>query len=100
MGWKLQLYIDGKQKISSSGTPNLEEANYIPILEKWFDDVHKQKEKEQKQLEQQATDNVDVQPKIESQETSQVKTNLGEKLTKQLQQNLLSYLHKNLLIKK
>ena len=33
----------------------------------------KQKEKEQKQLEQQATDNVDVKPKIESQETSQVK---------------------------
>ena len=57
-----RLYIDGKQKISSSGTPNLEEA--IPILEKWFDDVHKQKEKEQKQLEQQATDNVDVKPKI------------------------------------
>ena len=69
--WVGRLYIDGKQKISSSGTPNLEEA--IPILEKWFDDVHKQKEKEQKQLEQQATDNVDVKPKIESQETSQVK---------------------------
>ena len=33
-----RLYIDGKQKISSSGTPNLEEA--IPILEKWFDDIH------------------------------------------------------------
>ena len=71
--WVGRLYIDGKQKISSSGTPNLEEA--IPILEKWFDDVHKQKEKEQKQLEQQATDNVDVKPKIESQETSQVKPN-------------------------
>ena len=69
--WVGRLYIDGKQKISSSGTPNLEEA--IPILEKWFDDVHKQKEKEQKQLEQQTTDNVDEQPKIESQETSQVK---------------------------
>ena len=30
--WVGRLYIDGKQKISSSGTPNLEEA--IPILEK------------------------------------------------------------------
>ncbi len=40
-----RLYIDGKQKISSSGTPNLEEA--IPILEKWFDDVHKNKDKEE-----------------------------------------------------
>ena len=50
--WVGRLYIDGKQKISSSGTPNLEEA--IPILEKWFDDIHaqKEKEKEQKNLEQ------------------------------------------------
>ena len=69
--WVGRLYIDGKQKISSSGTPNLEEA--IPILEKWFDDVHKQKEKEQKQLEQQSVDNVNVQQKIESPETSQSK---------------------------
>ena len=43
--WVGRLYIDGKQKIYSAGTPNLEEA--IPILEKWFDDVHVQKEKEQ-----------------------------------------------------
>ena len=69
--WVGRLYIDGKQKISSSGTPNLEEA--IPILEKWFDDVHKQKEKEQKLLEQQSADNVNVQQKIESPETSQSK---------------------------
>ena len=32
--WVGRLYIDGKQKISSSGTPNIEEA--IPILDKWF----------------------------------------------------------------
>ena len=74
--WVGRLYIDGKQKISSSGTPNLEEA--IPILEKWFDDVHKQKEKEQKQLEQQSADNVNVEQKIESPETSQVKTITSE----------------------
>ena len=42
--WVGRLYIDGKQKISSSGTSNLEEA--IAILEKWFDDIHAQKEKE------------------------------------------------------
>ena len=35
--WVGRLYIDGKQKISSSGTTNLDEA--IPILEKWYDDV-------------------------------------------------------------
>ena len=32
------------KKFFSSGTPNIEEA--IPILEKWFDDVHAAKEKE------------------------------------------------------
>ena len=39
-----RLYVDGKQKISSSGTPNLEEA--IPILEKWFDDIHAESKKD------------------------------------------------------
>ena len=43
--WVGRIYLDGKQKIFSSGTPNLDEA--IPILEKWFDDLHAQKEKEQ-----------------------------------------------------
>ena len=41
--WVGRLYIDGKQKISSSGTQNLDEA--IPILEKWFDDIHAESEK-------------------------------------------------------
>ena len=41
--WVGRLYIDGKQKISSSGTTNLDDA--IPILEKWFDDVHKESER-------------------------------------------------------
>ncbi len=44
--WVGRLYIDGKQKISSSGTPNLDEA--IPILEKWFDDIHAESEKQKK----------------------------------------------------
>ena len=41
--WVGRLYIDGKQKISSSGTTNLDEA--VPILEKWFDDVQEESEK-------------------------------------------------------
>ena len=41
--WVGRLYIDGKQKISSSGTTNLDEA--IPILEKWFDDIHEESQK-------------------------------------------------------
>tara|TARA_B100000963_G_scaffold114503_1_gene99743 strand:+ start:1588 stop:3963 length:2376 start_codon:yes stop_codon:yes gene_type:complete len=44
--WVGRLYIDGKQKISSSGTQNLDEA--IPILEKWFDDIHAESEKQKK----------------------------------------------------
>ena len=48
--WVGRLYIDGKQKISSSGTTNLEDA--IPILEKWFDDVHAESEKLKKQSEE------------------------------------------------
>ena len=43
--WVGRIYLDGKQKIFSSGTPNLDDA--IPILEKWFDDLLAQKEKEQ-----------------------------------------------------
>ena len=48
--WVGRLYIDGKQKISSSGTQNLDEA--IPILEKWFDDVQSESEKLKKLTEE------------------------------------------------
>ena len=50
--WVGRIYIDGKQKIFSSGTQNLDEA--IPILEKWFDDIHEQKAKEKENIESQA----------------------------------------------
>ena len=56
--WVGRLYFDGKQKISSSGTPNLEEA--IPILEKWFDDVYANKGKEQ-QASEKTTDTTNEQ---------------------------------------
>ena len=36
--WVGRTYIDGKQKISSSGTTDLEKAT--SILEKWYDDLH------------------------------------------------------------
>ena len=35
--WVGRAYVNGKQKVSSSGTRNVEEA--IPILEKWYDDL-------------------------------------------------------------
>ena len=41
--WVGRTYINGKQKVSSSGTTNLEEAT--PILEKWFDDLQLEKNK-------------------------------------------------------
>ena len=39
--WVGRTYINGKQKVSSSGTTNLEEA--IPILEKSFDELQTEK---------------------------------------------------------
>ena len=48
--WVGRLYIDGKQKIFSSGTQNLDEA--IPILEKWFDDIQAESEKQKKETEE------------------------------------------------
>ena len=59
--WVGRLYIDGKQKISSSGTPNLNDA--IPILEKWFDDVHANKGKEE-QTPQETIDKTSVQTSV------------------------------------
>ena len=58
--WVGRLYIDGKQKISSSGTTNLNEA--IQILEKWFDDIQDESERlkdennSTKNINQEATD--------------------------------------------
>ena len=45
--WVGRTYINGKQKVSSSGTTNLDEA--IPILEKWFDELKLQKNESLKQ---------------------------------------------------
>ncbi|MDB3903366.1 pilus assembly protein PilM [Candidatus Pelagibacter sp.] len=58
--WVGRLYIDGKQKISSSGTTSLDEA--IQILEKWFDNVQDESERLKdennltKNINQEATD--------------------------------------------
>ena len=48
--WVGRTYINGKQKVSSSGTTNLEEA--IPILEKWFDDLQIQKNEVKSEINQ------------------------------------------------
>ena len=59
--WVGRLYIDGKQKISSSGTTNLDEA--IPILEKWYDDVIAESERLKKQSVQ--AENIENQTTVE-----------------------------------
>ena len=65
--WVGRLYIDGKQKISSSGRSNLEEA--IPILEKWFDDIHANKGKEE-QAPQETTETIREQPSTPPEQTT------------------------------
>ena len=45
-----RTFINGKQKVSSSGTTNLEEA--IPILEKWFDELQLEDRVEENNSEQ------------------------------------------------
>ena len=70
--WVGRLYIDGKQKISSSGTQNLEEA--IPILEKWFDDVHANKEKEKETSKIEETQNTSGQTSATSSSSTTVPT--------------------------
>ena len=78
--WVGRLYHDGKQKISSSGTPNLEEA--IPILEKWFDDVVAGKEKEKEIQEQPVkTEETSVQPKTSTQIVNKEQTSQTTTLT-------------------
>ena len=73
--WVGRLYIDGKQKISSSGTPNLDEA--IPILEKWFDDIHAESEKQKKQAEENQKTAAPTQQENLNQQTD-TKTNIPE----------------------
>ena len=70
--WVGRLYIDGKQKISSSGTQNLEDA--IPILEKWFDDLHAESEKLKKLADEGQT-------QVATQEQTVTNENTEEKLS-------------------
>jgi type IV pilus assembly protein PilN len=80
--WVGRIYLDGKQKIFSSGTPNLDDA--IPILEKWFDDLHAQKEKEQNNNDQ--TESSDK-TKIENTQSEQVKETISPNIETTTLQN-------------
>jgi len=80
--WVGRLYIDGKQKISSSGTTNLEEA--IPILEKWFDDIQEESERLKNQTSQTQVD----------ENQSVLKENISSEEGKQKSQDALRELEK------
>ena len=80
--WVGRIYLDGKQKIFSSGTPNLDDA--IPILEKWFEDLHAQKEKQQNNNNQ--TESND-QTKIENTQSEQVKETISPNINTTTLQN-------------
>ena len=85
--WVGRLYIDGKQKISSSGTPNLEEA--IPILEKWFDDIHAESERQKKladetqQTQQSATEPKETSPVVNENQNVSVTPSAAEVTTQE-----------------
>ena len=71
--WVGRTYINGKQKVSSSGTTNLEEA--IPILEKWFDDLQIQKNEAKPKIDQsldQKLEEKQDRPPLEKQSTETV----------------------------
>ena len=80
--WVGRLYIDGKQKISSSGTTNLEEA--IPILEKWFDDIQEESERLKNQTSETQVD----------ENQSVLKENISSEEGKQKSQDALRELEK------
>ena len=84
--WVGRIYIDGKQKIFSSGTQNLDEA--ITILEKWFDDIHEQKAKEKENLENQTeiVNNVNENENNEKKETNE---NISSEISQELQSESL-----------
>ena len=90
--WVGRLYIDGKQKISSSGTTNLDEA--IQILEKWFDNVQDESERLKnennltKNINQEATDTL-TNNQINNQTQEQIATtSLNENLQTNTQEQI------------
>ncbi|WP_440922231.1 pilus assembly protein PilM [Candidatus Pelagibacter sp.] len=80
--WVGRLYIDGKQKISSSGTTNLEEA--IPILEKWFDDIQEESERLKNQTSETQVDENQSAPEenISSEEDKQKSEDVSREIEK------------------
>ena len=72
--WVGRTYINGKQKIISSGTSNLEEAT--PILEKWYDELQvSSTQKDPLPTENQATQTEKPSPEVVKENISQTTVN-------------------------
>ena len=76
--WVGRLYFNGKQKISSSGTQNLEEA--IPILEKWFDKINTEQPAAQSK-EDETQNDLSQNELIIDKKSEETKTKLSESIT-------------------
>ena len=88
--WVGRASINGKQKVSSSGTTNLEEA--IPILEKWFDELQLEKNEDiqvNKSIEEQSV-TVNQEPSATNPVNEENRQNLssGSKLEKPTDSNI------------
>jgi type IV pilus assembly protein PilN len=84
--WVGRTYINGKQKVSSSGTTNLEEA--IPILEKWFDDLQIQKHEAKPEIDQSLDQKIEEKqdsPIPSLLETQSTETNQGHPIEETIQ---------------
>tara|TARA_A100001015_G_C15037054_1_gene736991 strand:- start:1821 stop:4004 length:2184 start_codon:yes stop_codon:yes gene_type:complete len=75
--WVGRTFINGKQKVSSSGTTNLDEA--IPILEKWFDDLHANKDDDKKNAEKNDEIEKKVEPIEENNNEIVIENNINDK---------------------
>jgi type IV pilus assembly protein PilN len=75
--WVGRTFINGKQKVSSSGTTNLDEA--IPILEKWFDDLHANEDDNNKNAEKHEEITKNVEPIVEDNNEIFNENNIGDK---------------------
>ena len=74
LNWVGRTYINGKQKIISSGTSNLEEAT--PILEKWYDELQvSSTQKDPLPTENQATQTEKPSPEVVKENISQTTVN-------------------------
>ena len=75
--WVGRTFINGKQKVSSSGTTNLDEA--IPILEKWFDGLYANEDDNNKNDEKHEEIPKNVEPILENNNEIFNENNIGDK---------------------